>query len=41
MAQRVVVLEKGRIVANGTFEELEKQPGTFRNLLDAAGGSGM
>ncbi|MBU6326460.1 MAG: ABC transporter ATP-binding protein/permease, partial [Verrucomicrobia bacterium] len=39
MAQRVVVLEKGRIVANGTFEELEKQPGTFRNLLDAAGGS--
>ena len=41
MAQRVVVLEKGGIVANGTFEELEKQPGTFRNLLDAAGGSGM
>lgn len=37
MAQRVVVLENGRVVAQGTFEELQAQPGTFRKLLEAAG----
>jgi ABC-type multidrug transport system fused ATPase/permease subunit len=36
-AERIIVLEKGQIVASGTFEELENQPGTFRNLLEAAG----
>lgn len=37
MAKRIVVLERGRIVASGTFEELQAQPGTFRKLLEAAG----
>jgi subfamily B ATP-binding cassette protein MsbA len=37
MAKRIVVLERGRIVASGTFEELQSQPGTFRKLLEAAG----
>jgi subfamily B ATP-binding cassette protein MsbA len=36
-AERIIVLEKGQIVASGTFQELENQPGTFRNLLEAAG----
>lgn len=37
MAQRIVVLERGSIVAQGTFAELQAQPGTFRKLLEAAG----
>jgi ATP-binding cassette, subfamily B, bacterial MsbA len=35
--QRIVVLERGGIVAQGTFEELQSQPGVFRKLLEAAG----
>jgi subfamily B ATP-binding cassette protein MsbA len=37
MAQRIAVLDQGCIVGNGTFEELEKQSGMFKKLLDAAG----
>jgi subfamily B ATP-binding cassette protein MsbA len=37
MAHRIVVLERGKIVGDGTFEELKSQPGTFRKLLEAAG----
>ncbi len=37
MASRVIVLERGEIVADGTFAELQSQPGTFRKLLEAAG----
>ncbi|MEN9991990.1 MAG: hypothetical protein RLZZ224_1692, partial [Verrucomicrobiota bacterium] len=37
MAHRIVVLEGGKIVGDGTFEELKSQPGTFRKLLEAAG----
>lgn len=37
MASRIIVLERGTIVADGTFAELQSQPGTFRKLLDAAG----
>ncbi len=37
MAKRIVVLERGRVVAQGNFEELQAQPGTFRKLLEAAG----
>jgi len=37
MAQRIVVLERGVVVADGSFAELQSQPGTFRKLLEAAG----
>ena len=37
MASRIIVLERGGVVADGTFAELQSQPGTFRKLLDAAG----
>jgi ABC-type multidrug transport system fused ATPase/permease subunit len=37
MAHRIVVLEQGKIVADGTFDELKSQPGTFRKLLEASG----
>jgi ATP-binding cassette, subfamily B, bacterial MsbA len=37
MASRIVVLEKGKVVADGTFADLQSQPGTFRKLLEAAG----
>lgn len=37
MAQRIVVLERGVLVADGSFAELQSQPGTFRKLLEAAG----
>lgn len=32
-ADRIYVLEKGRIVQSGTYDELAAQPGTFRNLI--------
>jgi ABC-type bacteriocin/lantibiotic exporter with double-glycine peptidase domain len=31
-ADRIVVLEMGRIVQSGTYEELMEQPGLFREL---------
>ncbi|MFY7817506.1 MAG: ABC transporter ATP-binding protein [Akkermansiaceae bacterium] len=37
MAGRIIVLERGELVADGTFAELQSQPGTFRKLLEAAG----
>lgn len=37
MASRIIVLERGEVVADGTFAELQSQPGTFRKLLEAAG----
>ena len=36
-ADRVVVLDRGRIVDEGTPSELEMRPGPFRRLLDASG----
>lgn len=38
-ADRVAVLENGRIVAQGSRAELARTPGPFRDLLDAAGES--
>lgn len=37
MAERVVVLDRGEVVANGTFAELEAGSQIFQKLLDAAG----
>jgi ATP-binding cassette, subfamily B, bacterial MsbA len=34
-ADRIVVLEKGRVVETGTWAELEARPGAFRRLLEA------
>ncbi|MFD9415340.1 ABC transporter ATP-binding protein [Streptomyces goshikiensis] len=34
VADRVVVLDHGRVVQEGTFEELSKTPGLFRELLE-------
>ncbi len=33
-ADRIIVLEQGRVVQNGTCEELLKQPGLFRELFE-------
>ncbi len=32
-ADRILVLDRGRIVQSGTYEELEAQPGVFATLL--------
>ena len=32
-ADRIYVLDKGKIVQSGTFDQLSKEPGTFRELL--------
>jgi ABC-type multidrug transport system fused ATPase/permease subunit len=32
-ADRVIVLEAGRVVQQGTFEELASVPGTFQNMV--------
>ncbi len=37
LAQRVVLIEHGRVLADGTFDELEKTSVEFRRLLKAAG----
>lgn len=37
-ADRIVVLQAGRIVQEGTFSQLEARPGLFRELLAAAEG---
>jgi len=34
-ADRIIVLEDGQMVSEGSWEELAGQPGTFRTLLDA------
>ena len=36
-AERIVVLEQGRVAAVGTWEELARRPGRFRSLLQARG----
>ena len=36
-ADRILVLQHGRIVQTGSFRELEQQPGLFQELLAAAG----
>ncbi|BBY66742.1 ATP-binding cassette domain-containing protein [Mycolicibacterium helvum] len=36
-ADRVVVLDHGRIADSGTLSELQSRPGPFRRLLDASG----
>ncbi len=33
VADRIVVLDEGRIVQEGTYQELSRQPGQFRELL--------
>ncbi|NED92959.1 ABC transporter ATP-binding protein, partial [Streptomyces sp. SID11233] len=33
VADRIVVLDEGRIVQEGTYEELARRPGQFRDLL--------
>ncbi|MYX20607.1 ABC transporter ATP-binding protein, partial [Streptomyces sp. SID8380] len=33
VADRIVVLDEGRIVQEGTYEELSRRPGQFRDLL--------
>lgn len=33
VADRIVVLDEGRVVQEGTYEELAEQPGLFRQLL--------
>lgn len=35
-ADSIVVLEKGKVVQEGTWESLSEQPGHFRRLLAAA-----
>ena len=36
-ADRIIVLDEGKRVSEGTWEELADQPGAFRTLLDAQG----
>jgi ATP-binding cassette subfamily B protein len=36
-ADQILVFDRGRIVQVGTFEELEKREGLFRNLVQSAG----
>jgi ABC-type multidrug transport system fused ATPase/permease subunit len=32
-ADRVIVLDRGRVVQEGTFDELARKPGLFADLL--------
>ena len=36
MAERIIVLDRGEIVGDGSFSELEQQGGVFAKLLEAA-----
>lgn len=39
IAERIVVLDQGRVAAEGTWEQLANQPGLFRSLLQAREGT--
>ena len=39
-ADRILVLQEGRIVQEGTFQTLQERPGLFRDLLAAGAGHG-
>lgn len=39
-ADRILVLERGRIVQEGAYADLARRPGPFRDLLAPAGGEG-
>ena len=35
IADRIMVMDRGRLVQTGTYEELEKEEGMFREMLQA------
>jgi ABC-type multidrug transport system fused ATPase/permease subunit len=35
--ERILVMEQGRLVQDGSYEELSRAPGLFRSMMEADG----